>query len=93
MNQYHSALKSGFTAVITGGASGIVLATAEQLLKFGMQVWILDSAIANLSPALNNAIDSGQAKFRQVDVSDLTALENVAKVISSPVTFLMAGMR
>lgn len=89
MNQYHSALKSGATAVITGGASGIGLATAERLLEFGMQVWILDSAIGNLSPALNEAIDSGQAKVRQVDVSDFSAIETVAKEISSPVTFLM----
>jgi NAD(P)-dependent dehydrogenase (short-subunit alcohol dehydrogenase family) len=56
----HPALEPGRTAVITGGASGIGLATAKRLARLGMRVVIADLA----GPALSAAAASVAAEAR-----------------------------
>jgi NAD(P)-dependent dehydrogenase (short-subunit alcohol dehydrogenase family) len=48
----HPAIEAGRTAVITGGASGIGLATAKKLAGLGMNVVIFDREDADLEAAL-----------------------------------------
>jgi len=86
------ALSSGRTAVITGGASGIGLATAKRLAAAGMNVVIADRA----GNALDTAADTVGAgnKFLAVacDVSkpeNLEALADKAYDTFGEVSFLM----
>lgn len=81
----HGALQPGRTAVITGGASGIGLATAERLVDLGMNVCIadcdgamLDEAAARLEArAAKRSAGSRSDAILAVptDVSDLASVE------------------
>ena len=73
MNHFHPALTSGRTAVITGGASGIGLAVAQELVKLGMRVCIADRDEAQLQIALEQL--DGEVSGHIVDVSDFSAVE------------------
>lgn len=71
----------GKTAVITGGASGIGLAAAEQFVRAGMNVLIADTNALALEEARTSleAAAEGRAKVvaRVCDVTDLAQLEGL----------------
>ncbi len=70
---------AGRRAVVTGGASGIGLATAQRLLRAGatIQLWDLDEGrLATVLPAL---AATGQVDAQRVDVSDWEAVERAGQ--------------
>lgn len=80
----HPALTSDSTAVVTGGAAGIGLASALRFAKLGMAVAIVDNRPDLLAPA---AEALGEAGARAVltsnaDVSDRNALETLERDIA-----------
>ncbi|MBG1232061.1 SDR family NAD(P)-dependent oxidoreductase [Aestuariivirga litoralis] len=84
----HPAFAKGRTAVITGGASGIGLATAQVMAGFGMKVVLIDLPGEKLDAAENalGAVAIG------ADVSDAGAINAAAARVAKelpPVTFLM----
>ena len=93
---HHKALGPGRAAVITGGASGIGLATAERLASFGMKVCIADIDAEGLE--LARAAIAKQARNDKAviairaDVSrpdDVLALKEKAYAAFGEVAFLM----
>jgi len=76
----HPALTPGRTAVITGGASGIGLATAERLATSGLNVCIADhdgDALGRAAEALSSLSGRGVEAILAVP-TDVTRLESVA---------------
>jgi len=67
--------KSGNTAVITGGASGIGLALAAKCAGYGMSVVIADNNSANLSAAKSSI--KGKVETVEIDVSKVSELEQL----------------
>ena len=55
----HPAIAEGSVAVVTGGASGIGLATAERLARAGLRVCIADHDEEALSAAVDALADAG----------------------------------
>jgi NAD(P)-dependent dehydrogenase (short-subunit alcohol dehydrogenase family) len=79
-----AAFSPGRGAVITGGASGIGLATARQLAAFGMRVCIADrddnaiaKAVEELAGIARNGADDVLAA--NIDVSSATDIEGLAE--------------
>lgn len=62
------------TAIVTGGASGIGLATAERLLAEGWRVCIADLVPDNLAAAERALAAGDRARFVQLDVTDEAAV-------------------
>lgn len=87
------AIKSGNTAVITGGASGIGLTAAEHFVSQGMKVVIADVNDENLATALAALKDKGgEASSFQCDVSsdeDFAALSDFTGKTYGDVSVLM----
>ena len=54
----HPAIEAGRTAVITGGASGIGLATAKKLAALGMNVVLFDLQEENFNDAMAQIADA-----------------------------------
>lgn len=82
-------LNSGDVAVITGAASGIGLAVARALASHGMKVCMVDASSDLLSAAATTVARSFAIA---VDVTDASAVENLAGVVASrlgPVSLLM----
>lgn len=77
-NGIHPALKKGHVAVITGGASGIGLATAQALTAMGLRVCIADCA------GLDEAISAigGDVEAIETDVSDRDAVARLAEKVA-----------
>jgi NAD(P)-dependent dehydrogenase (short-subunit alcohol dehydrogenase family) len=67
--------KSGKTALITGGASGIGLALATKCAGYGMNVIICDNNSANLSSA-KSAI-KGKVETVEMDVGKVEDFEKL----------------
>lgn len=67
--------KSGNTALITGGASGIGLALASKCASYGMNVIICDNNSSNLSSA-KSAIN-GKVETVEMDVSKIEDFEKL----------------
>jgi NAD(P)-dependent dehydrogenase (short-subunit alcohol dehydrogenase family) len=79
-----AALAPGRGAIITGGASGIGLATARQLANFGMRICIVDrdrEALKRAEAQLTSIARDGAADIvtEEADVSVLADVERVAK--------------
>lgn len=73
----HPALHKGATAVITGGASGIGLASAKRMAALGMNIVIADLGRARLDAAVAQIAavpGAGQVMGSETDVSDPAAL-------------------
>ncbi len=70
---------SGRVAVITGGASGIGLATARQLAREGMRIVLADIEPAALDRAVDEVLSLGTEVLGvRTDVGDLTAVQRLA---------------
>lgn len=67
-------------AVITGGASGIGLATAKQLAARGAHLVLVDMQASALGPAAQavDAMGPGRVETRVCDVSDHAAMQTLA---------------
>lgn len=80
----HPAFNSDSVAVITGGASGIGLATAIQFARMGMRVVIADRAGDKLAAAAEAIREAGALDIMatELDVSDRTQLETLEKEVS-----------
>jgi NAD(P)-dependent dehydrogenase (short-subunit alcohol dehydrogenase family) len=78
----HPALQNGCTAVITGGANGIGLASAVRFASMGMNVLIADRDADQLNvaeDALLTAAKKGAKTSGQLcDVSDITQVQHLA---------------
>lgn len=80
MSKYSNPLVlEGKVAMITGGASGIGLATAEVLAQYGAQAVILDINEQNGKDAVSSILeDGGKAEFMKCDV---TSNQNCREVV------------
>jgi len=67
-------------AVVTGGASGIGLATAKQLAARGAHLVLVDMQASALGPAARavEAVGKGRVETRVCDVSNYTAMQALA---------------
>jgi NAD(P)-dependent dehydrogenase (short-subunit alcohol dehydrogenase family) len=72
----HPAIAAGRVAVITGGASGIGLATAQRVLKKGMRVCLADRDAQALLQA-QESLGSTDVMVVETDVSDLAQVERL----------------
>jgi NAD(P)-dependent dehydrogenase (short-subunit alcohol dehydrogenase family) len=80
----HPALTPDSTAVVTGGASGIGLASAIRFARLGMAVAIVDNRADLLSAAAQALGEAGARRVltSSADVSDRNALETLEKDIA-----------
>ena len=88
----HPALAPGNVAVITGGASGIGLATAERLAGSGLRVCIADSDEEALSSAAARLAEAGEIVVQTTDVSSADSVDALATAVADqlgPVSVLM----
>lgn len=88
----HPALSEGNVAVITGGASGIGLATAERLLRSGLRVCLADLDDDALSAAYEHLASTGEVLTHKTDVSDKASVDALADAVADrlgPVSVLM----
>ena len=88
----HPALVEGNVAVITGGASGIGLATAERLAGMGLRVCVADFDDDALQVATAQLARAGDVLVHKTDVSDAASVDGLAQVVAEklgPVSVLM----
>jgi NAD(P)-dependent dehydrogenase (short-subunit alcohol dehydrogenase family) len=89
----HSAIAGGKTAVISGAASGIGLATAKALAAHGMAIVLLDLPGERLTSAAKMLTAMGVKTLAiGLDVADSAAYLTAAATVAAempPVTFLM----
>jgi NAD(P)-dependent dehydrogenase (short-subunit alcohol dehydrogenase family) len=81
----HPALTKGRTAVITGGASGIGLATAERLVALGMNVCIADQdeeSLGQAAEALSKQSKSDSVLAVRTDVASLDSVEALRQAVT-----------
>lgn len=71
--------KSGNTALITGGASGIGLALASRCASYDMKVIIIDNNASNLSAAKSSF--KGSVSTVEMDVSKISDFESLKSKI------------
>lgn len=79
MTSPHGVFKSGNTAVITGGASGVGLALAKKCAGYRMNVIICDINSENLDHAVEALNKDGKGKVEGV-VVDVSAVEDYSKI-------------
>jgi NAD(P)-dependent dehydrogenase (short-subunit alcohol dehydrogenase family) len=88
----HPAIAEGNVAVVTGGASGIGLATAERLARSGLRVCIADHDEDALKAAAGSLADAGDVMVQATDVSDAASVDQLAGAVADqlgPVSVLM----
>ena len=80
----HSAFQPNAVAVITGGASGIGLATAQRLAAMGLRLAIVDVREALLEPAAEQLRQLGapEVMASSTDVSDREALVELETLVA-----------
>lgn len=71
----------GKTAFVTGGASGIGLATAGALAQAGAMVYIADINEENGRAVAKKIGESGKASFVRLDVTDNKAVADAARAV------------
>ena len=89
---WNEALEAGGVAVITGGASGLGLATAKACATRGLSVVLADLSDRELEGAAQQVSDLGaDVKTVKTDVSDAAAVQRLAEIAFDfgPVAFLM----
>ncbi|SMY07572.1 SDR family NAD(P)-dependent oxidoreductase [Flavimaricola marinus] len=71
------AIGAGKTALVTGGAAGIGLATAQHLARAGMNIVVIDlrEELFDAAEATLRADGAAEVWTRKVDVSDLAAIK------------------
>lgn len=70
----------GATAIVTGGASGIGRALAEELAKRGCEVVLVDLQIESAEEVASKIRASGgNAKAMEIDVTDFSAMEQLVQ--------------
>lgn len=74
----HPALVEGNTAIVTGGASGIGLATAKRLVSMGLRVCIADVDEASLAKAAAEIDEGDRLLAHPTDVSDPASVDRLA---------------
>lgn len=74
-------LFSGKTVLVTGGGSGIGLATARQFLQHGAQVFIAGRKADKLEKAMEELSKLGTAHAFQADIREPEQVENLANFI------------
>lgn len=74
-------LFSGKTVLVTGGGSGIGLATARQFLQCGAQVFIAGRKADKLERAMEELSKLGTAHAFQADIREPEQVENLANFI------------
>lgn len=71
---------SNATAIVTGGASGIGRAVAEELATRGCDVLVADRQIENAQKVVSDILAAGgKASAMKVDVTNFSALEKIVK--------------
>lgn len=88
----HPALAEGSVAVVTGGASGIGLATAERLARAGLRVCLADRDEQALATAAEGLAAVGEVITHPTDVSDAASVDALANAVAErlgPVSVLM----
>jgi len=88
----HPALSSGKTAVITGGASGIGLASAKRFAALGLRVCLADHDEETLEKARAEFASGTEVFTHPTDVSDAGSIDQLAAAVASrfgPVSVLM----
>lgn len=80
----HPAFNSDSVAVITGGASGIGLATARQFARMGMRLVIVDRAADKLDAAADviRSDGAGDVMTASTDVSSRSELEQLEAAVN-----------
>ena len=80
----HSAFQPNAVAVITGGASGIGLATAQRLAAMGLRLVIVDVREASLEPAAEQLRQLGapEVMASYTDASDREALVELETLVA-----------
>ena len=80
----HSAFQPNAVAVITGGASGIGLATAQRLAAMGLRLVIVDVREASLEPAAEQLRQLGapEVMASSTNVSDREALVELETLVA-----------
>jgi NAD(P)-dependent dehydrogenase (short-subunit alcohol dehydrogenase family) len=92
LSHIHPALTPGAVAVITGGASGIGLATARRLAKGGLKVCLADRDLEALNAAAASLEGAAAVEVFQTDVSSLASVQALAAFVAQrlgPVSVLM----
>lgn len=88
----HPAIAEGHVAVVTGGASGIGLATAERLVGAGLRVCLADYDQDALKAAAERLAAKGEVITHTTDVSDAASVDALANAVADrlgPVSVLM----
>jgi NAD(P)-dependent dehydrogenase (short-subunit alcohol dehydrogenase family) len=70
---------AGRTAIITGGARGIGLATAQRMLRSGADVALWDIDAARLAQSAAELAPLGQVSTHVLDLTDAAAVERAAR--------------
>ncbi|AZQ66797.1 SDR family NAD(P)-dependent oxidoreductase [Silicimonas algicola] len=80
----HPALAEGNVATVTGGASGIGLASAVRFARLGMKVVVIDNRSDLLNDAAERLLEGGapDVMTASTDVSDRAALEKLEREIA-----------
>lgn len=77
----HPALTTGSTAVVTGSASGIGLATAKRLVELGLRVCLADRDEEKLKRALDDIGEGDRVLAHVTDVSDAGSVDRLARTV------------
>lgn len=80
---YQPGLFNGKTALVTGGATGIGYAIAEQLLKLGAQVFIASRKEDKLVTAAEKLSDTGKCHYKVCDIRQPEQITELADFIRS----------
>jgi len=79
----HPVFRAGARALITGGASGVGLATAKMCAMHSMRLAIVDVNTSALSAAKDLLSKSAEVETYQVDVSQLSQWQSLRKQIET----------